>query len=281
MTVHVAESISERVRRSMGLRREPSTIARYAQFAQRFARFTGKEQDFTETDALAFIDDLIAKGYSDSSVRWSYYALKRVYRAVGSPFTVTLEDLPLGRRGAVHRPVLSRDEVAGLIAFVRRYGSLAERFYLAMSTTYGLRRVELSRLTRESFRLGEAESTVRIDTAKHGEPRTHLIPAEIKPVIDAALKAEALGYGVSALTIMFRELHHKAGLQRNGALGWHSIRRSLDTQLLDANLPYYVVKDFLRWKASPSDMPGLYHRPSPADVDRRVFGVHPFVSCWR
>jgi integrase len=277
MTTHLAEGIGERLRRSMGLRREPSTITRYAEFAERFSRFTKKEQDFSEDDALRFIDHLIGEGYSDSSIKWSYYGLKRVYRAVGSPFTVTLEDLPLGRRGTIHRPVLSRDEIAGLIAFVRSYGSQAETFYLAMSTTYGLRRVELSRLRPESFSNG----TVRIETAKHGEPRTHLVPSEIHNVVREGLRADALGYSTSALTVMFRELGKRAGLQRNGALGWHSIRRSLDTQLLDANLPYYVVKDFLRWKASPSDMPGLYHRPSPADVDRRVFGVHPFLSYWR
>jgi integrase len=265
----------------MGLRREASTIARYAEFASRFARFTRKQDNFTEDDALRYIDDLIAKGYSDSSIRWSLYALRRTYKAVGCPLTVGLEDLPLGRRGTIHRPTLSRDEVAGLIAFVRRYGSLAERFYLAMSTTYGLRRVELSRLRRESFRLGEAETTVRIDTAKHGEPRTHLIPNEIHAVVREALRADAMGYGISALTVMFRELCQRAGLQRNGALGWHSIRRSLDTQLLDAKLPYYTVKDFLRWRASPSDMPGLYHRPSPADVDCDVFAVHPFIPHWR
>ena len=271
--------IGERVRQSMGLRREPSTIRVYSEFAQRFARFTGKEQDFTETDALAYIDHLIGAGYSDSSVRWSYYALKRVYRAVHSPFTITLEDLPLGSRGAVHRPVLSPDEVAGLIAFTRRCGSLAERFYLAMSTVYGLRRIELSRLSEESFCLDKA--TVRIDTAKHGAPRTHLIPDQIQAVVGDALRADVLGYSISGLTAMFRELHRRAGLQRDGKrIGWHSIRRALDTSLLDAGLNYYSVRDFLRWRSAPGDMPALYHRSNPADVDRQVFSIHPFVTYW-
>jgi len=269
--------ISERVRASMGLRREQSTIGVYASFAQRFARFTKKEQGFTEDDALAFIDDLISKGYSDSSIRWSLYALRRTYKAVGCTLTVGLEDLPLGRRGAIHRPILSADEVAGLIAFTRRCGSLAERLYLAMSTVYGLRRVELSRLSEESFR----EGTVRIDTAKHGAPRTHLIPSEIQAVVEEALRADALGYSISGLTAMFRELHRRAGLKRDGALGWHSIRRSLDTQLLDAGLNYYSVRDFLRWRSAPGDMPALYHRSNPQDVDAAVFAVHPFVSYWR
>lgn len=269
--------LADAVRQSMGKRREPSTIARYAEFASRFARFTGKQDSFTEDDALRYIDHLIEQGYSDSSIRWTFYALKRAYRAVRSPFTITLEDLPLGRRSSPHRPALSRDEVAGLIGFVRLVGSPAEKFYVAMATTYGLRRVELSRLTRESF----SDNTARIDTAKHGEPRTHLIPEEIQPVVQEALRADALGYGTSALTLMFRELCERAGLEKDGPLGWHSIRRALDTQLLDANLPYYVVKDFLRWRASPGDMPGLYHRPSPGDVDRRVFAVHAFLPYWR
>lgn len=269
--------LADAVRQSMGRRREPSTIARYAEFATRFARFTGKQEGFSEDDALRYIDHLIERGYSDSSIRWTYYALKRVYRAVHSPFTVTLEDLPLGRRSTPHRPALSRDEVAGLIGFVRAAGTRAEQFYLAMSTTYGLRRVELSRLARESF----GEGTVTIQAAKHGELRTHLVPDEIQTVIREALRANALGYGTSALTVMFRELCQRAGLEKNGPLGWHSIRRALDTALLDAGLPYYVVKDFLRWRASPGDMVGLYHRPSPADVDRKVFLAHPFVGFWR
>jgi len=266
----------------MGLRREESTIQAYAEFAGRFARFVRKDHDFNEDDALSYIDHLISEGYSDSSVRWTYYALKRVYRAVHSPFTITLEDLPLGSRGAVHRPVLSPDEVAGLIAFTRQFGTPAEKFYLAMSTTYGLRRVELSRLSEESFTaVNGAETTVRVDTAKHGQPRTHLIPNEIKPVIRDALQANALGYSISGLTAMFRELHHKAGLKRDGALGWHSIRRALDTQLLDAGLNYYSVRDFLRWRSAPGDMPALYHRSNPADVDAAVFVVHPYVRHWR
>jgi len=273
----MATGISEAIRKSMGLRREPSTIRVYAEFAERFARFTKKEQGFTEDDALAFIDHLISEGYSDSYVRWSYYALKRVYKATRSPFTMTLEDLPLGRREAVHRPVLSADEVASLIAFTRRCGSPSERFYLAMSTVYGLRRVELSRLTQESFR----EGTVRIETAKHGAPRTHLIPSEIQAVVREALQANALGYSISGLTAMFRELHHKAGLKRDGKIGWHSIRRSLDTCLLDLGLNYYHVRDFLRWRSAPGDMPALYHRANPASVDLEVFRVHPYVLHWR
>ena len=268
--------IAEQVRASMGLRREPSTIRVYAEFASRFAKYTRKQGNFTEDDALAYIDHLIASGYSDSSVRWTYYALKRTYKAVGCPFTVTLEDLPLGLRRATERPVLSPDEVASLIAFARQRGNKAERFYLAMSTVYGLRRVELSRLTQESF----VDSTVQVATAKHGTPRRHLIPGEIQPVVTAALQANALGYSISGLTAMFRELHDKTGLNR-GKLGWHSIRRALDTQLLDAGLNYYSVRDFLRWKAPPSDMPSLYHHSNPAEVDAAVFAVHPYIALWR
>ncbi len=172
--------------------------------------------------------------------------------------------------------MLSPDEVARLIAFTRRQGSKAEKFHLAMSTVYGLRRVELSRLSHESFEDG----TVKIATAKHGTPRKHLIPEEIKPVVRDALQSHALGYSISSLTAMFRKLYDKAGLKRNGKLGWHSIRRSLDTQLLDAGLNYYSVRDFLRWKASPSDMPSLYHHSDPAAVDREVFEAHPFIACW-
>jgi len=269
--------IAERVRASMGLRREASTIQVYAEFASRFAKFTRKQGSFTEDDALAYIDHLIASGYSDSSVRWTYYALKRTYKAVGCPFPLTLEDLPLGLRRATERPVLSPDEVARLIASARSNGNKAERFYLAMSTVFGLRRVELSRLTRESF----ADGRVRIDTAKHGTPRKHLVPEEIQAIVKEALQADVTGYSISGLTAMFRELHDKAGLNRDGKLGWHSIRRSLDTCLLDSGLNYYSVRDFLRWKAPPSDMPALYHHSDPAEVDAAVFKVHPYIALWR
>jgi len=269
-------TLAEAVRRSMGRRREPSTIARYAEFAGRFSHFTGKQEGFTEDDALRYIDHLIEQGYSDSSIRWTYYALKRVYRAVRSPFAVTLEDLPLGRRSSPHRPALSREEVAGLIGFVRLVGSPADKFYMAMATTYGLRRVELSRLTRESFK----EGTVTIQAAKHGELRTHLVPDEIQPVVREALRSNALGYGTSALTVMFRELCERAGLEKDGPLGWHSIRRSLDTELLKANVPFYVVRSFLRWRSSPGDMPALYFQPDSGDIDRQIFQAHPFLGHW-
>jgi len=272
----MAGSVAERVRASMGRRREASTISSYASFANRFAKFAHKQEGFTEDDALRYIDFLIDEGYSDSSIKWTYHALKRTYRAVGSPFTVTLEDLPLGLHGPQHRPVLSKDEVGGLIAFTKACGSKAVRLYLAMSTVYGLRRIELSRLRPESF----SDGKVMIATAKHGDERLHLVPEEIQPIVREALQAEALGYSTSGLTVMFRELCRSAGLVKNGSLGWHSIRRSLDTCLIDANLPYYTIKSFLRWKASPTDMAGHYYRPDPAAVDREVFAVHPFVPEW-
>lgn len=271
-------SISEAVRKSMGRRREASTINRYAQVARQFAKFTGKEEAFSEQNALSYIDFLIEKDCKENYLKFVYAALKRTYKAVGCPFTITADDLPLGSRYGddVHRPALSLEEVSGLIAFTRRYGSRAERFYLAMSSVYGLRRIELSRLNNQSF----TEDKVKVDTAKHGAPRSHLVPAEISPVIQGALRVNAIPYGVSALTIMFQELCRKVGLEDRGPLGWHSIRRSLDTELLKANTPYYVVRSFLRWRSAPGDMAGIYFQPDSEDIDRQVFQVHPFLRYW-
>ncbi len=60
----------------MGLRREASTVRVYSEFASRFAEFTRKQDNFTEDDALRFIDHLIGEGFSDSYVRWTFYALR-------------------------------------------------------------------------------------------------------------------------------------------------------------------------------------------------------------
>lgn len=274
-------SIEEAIRLDLGRRREPSTVKSYIWFTRKFCRYTHKTRGFTRLECLKYIDHLIEQGRAPNTIIWSYAAIRRILQCIGEePSIITMDDMPRGiRRRIGTGPILSHERISKLVSYARRKGIPSEAFYLAMSTIFGLRQGELARLIPTSF--SPTLSTVQIDTLKHGEPRLHRIPEEIKPAVRLAIDCKALGYSPNTLNMIFRELCIKSGVNRDKGVSWHSIRRALDTALLRDGTPYHIVKSFLRWAPSSHDMPGVYFRMEPAEVDREVFAKHPFLALWR
>lgn len=273
-------AIEEAIRLDLGRRREPSTVKSYIWFARKFCRYTHKTQGFTRLDCLKYIDHLIEQGRAPNTIIWTYNAMRRVLRCIGEESPISMDDMPRGiRRKVGIGPTLSHERIAKLISYARRKGTPTEQFFLAMSTVYGLRQSELARLIPTSF--SPTLSTVQIDTLKHGEPRTHSVPDEIKSAIRLAIDCKALGYSPATANKVFRELYAKSGMKRDKGTGWHSIRRALDTALLRDGVPYHIVRNFLRWVQSSHDMPGVYFHMNPSEVDREVFAKHPFLALWR
>ena len=137
------------------------------------------------------------------------------------------------------------------------------------------------------------DRTIHITTAKHGRERTHMIPEEVVPYIEGydfdVERSEA------AIFTLWYRLEYRIGLDHTNQVGWHSVRRTINTLLLD-NLPEATVMSFMRWKQrTSSHMPYRYSAQrfvgregmstkvvgEARDVDSKVFAVHPFLEYWR
>jgi integrase len=274
-------TLEARVRESLGRRRSKLTVEQYSQFARRFEQFINKPPDaLTPRDALAYIDSLIEAKRAPATIEWSVAALKRVYRACGLKQPFTADDIPKLPNIIKRQAVLSIKDAQRLIYWARRNGSALEVLYLVMSTVYGLRRGELAQLRKADF--AHNLSTVDINTLKHGQPRTHLIPEPLVVWLKVPLGTlkEIPDYSTTTLSLIYQEISEKAGHKRQYREGWHSIRRLLNTELLARGVPPHFVNSFMRWSAPRGDMTSRYFVADEKAVDRRVFESHPLLEFW-
>ena len=137
------------------------------------------------------------------------------------------------------------------------------------------------------------DRAIHISTAKHGRERTHTIPEEIVPYLEQ-YDFDKKRSDSELLTLWYR-IEYEIELDHTDQVGWHSIRRTLNTLLLD-HLPEVTVMSFMRWKQrTSSHMPYRYSAQrfvgregmstrvvgEARDVDSKVFEVHPFLEYWR
>ena len=160
-----------------------------------------------------------------------------------------------------------------------RQGALTdiELCFTALATTYGLRRVEMVRLNPASF---PDEHHLVVDTAKGGSRTTHLVPAEIAPYLSCFRHYEA-----DSLTHMFHRIVGKCGIDTAAGYGYHSIRRSLATELILSEASVLNVLRFMRWSDGSArgefGMLVIYSRKDQDRIDREIFKIHPWLPMWR
>ncbi len=192
-----------------------------------------------------------------------------------------------------HQPVLTEDEIKRLILF--QGFNHAERFYLALSTTWGPRVGEMARLHKINY--DHEKITLQIEKQKKVVKRTHLIPDEIKSVFTAYHFNE---HGGAGLMFMFRRMCQKAGIEREAREGFHAVRRFLDTyfkyavvQFRGDNMSAYPLwAESCGWSKGKqginfagSAMAGRYAHDEvlsqdPFWIDRLLYSVHPFLKVW-
>jgi integrase len=171
---------------------------------------------------------------------------------------------------------MKREEVEKLINAFKDSKDRYKKGLLALATTYGLRRIELYRLTKDDI----DENKIFVFTAKGGEPREHIIPAQILDIVaDFKGKLKKLRY-IQELNIIFDEMFYEAGIELRPMLGIHSIRRALITELMQTPLNPNIIRNFLRWKGRGVDILQEYTLFNPEEVDRKVFEHHPFLNLW-
>jgi len=227
------------------------------------------------------------EGIGENTLRTEFAELKKLYLANHWDWTFVTEDRP-ETPTEINTPAFTREEVSELIKNRELY-SKGERFYLVIATIYAPRRIELARIKKRDIR----DNTLRIDTAKHGEKRTHLIPDEIIPYIEAYRPREN---NVSSLSAMFDRICKKGLGEKKRGYGWHSFRRCLITLLISSlaqnNLPITLAAEYMRWSRKTigaaflgSITAATYVRQEamsddPYYADKLVLSSHPFLPLW-
>jgi len=217
-----------------GLASEGKTRSLYLRFAKEFLAFA--HGDFSRAKINAYVEQLRTKrNYSDGSVNFAFRVVRTLHvrnqeelKKEGFEWPFRRGESPQIREDQIQAPALHPTTVGRMIGAVRKARQPAEMAFLALSTTYGLRRTEMVELTAKDVRL--KDQTIHIATAKHGRERTHLIPDAIIPALSghdfAAVRSE------NYVFTLWYQIEHKIGMFHTDQVGWHSVRRSLNTMLI-------------------------------------------------
>lgn len=274
MEVTKSQLIS-RFKETMPAWRSQSTLYRYPRLASHFIDFIGVKQVYDKADAMRFLNHIINSGLSKNYASWSGYVLKQFYESLGLTFPLQAGDLPKPSEDEIVAPVFSADYVHSLIKIVKSKGTPQMKAYLALSTTYGFRRQELADISSKSIN----DSVIKVPTVKGKVLREHLVPDDIAPYL-AGYKFKPVH--PQTIINVFLRMQELAKLKHGDREGFHSIRRSLVTELLNAGVPIHITYSFMGWKLSTRlGIIGIYARPSPLEVDKVVMSKHPFISMWR
>lgn len=270
-------NLDDRFRAGVGRRREASTVAQYSQELRRFVIASGKTSEWGREDFLSYFDNMIDSNYAPASLLQKFHALKKIFEVLGEPFAMKLSDLPKGT-GDQNQPVIAPDTVKAMIRAVKNDGNNLEKFYLSMSTVYGIRREELSRLTSKNFDF--VNEKVDLPRVKHNIKRAYILPSQLPQWLQPAIRKHQVPNSKGTVSAIWHDICYRTGYKPSHRESWHSVRRCLDTMLIDAGVPEAVISNFMGWSVS-SIMVRRYYQASVQNVDAQVFKVHPFVGEWQ
>lgn len=281
----------EQLQAELGERHSPKTHETYTLMAREFFRVAGDKPDYTRQEILSYFDTQIKANKSQATLDLAWYVVKAICRAKSIEFPCKDDPKRLilkARKSAPRREVRMEDEdievsgptpslaeIARVIMHVRANGSVKAKAFLALSTIYAMRAIEISTVDRKEDIKGDR---IFVRTAKGGEQRWQRIPEEVSPYIK--------GYSYprqdeQAVWYCFKKMRTEAGVPR-APVTPHGIRRWLDTFFTtQPNVNIYAWAKFARWAEKRSDMVGRYSHPSAQQLDRIVFGLHPLLPLWR
>ena len=266
------------------------------QFASIISQFyTSSGGIFTRRAVVNYITKMAQKGYAPGTNRLHFRVLKRAFEIAAKidptiewPFSkrapaeidTALADIPWQE----NKIAFSSDDVKQLIDAVKegklsgvgegKLGGVANAL-VALSTTYGLRRIEMADLDSDSLNL--KTKRLRVLT-KHGSRlREHIIPDEIIPYLKdyRPLRSEF------KLSEVFHDIERASGVPERYGTGWHSIRRSVVNALVNTGLDKLYIYSYMRWKLSMSfGMLGTYFSVPDLEVDEAVQKLLPYLKFW-
>lgn len=261
-----------------------------------YLRFAGDFLDYASGNLnRETIDKYIARlkrrKYSDGSVNLIFRIIRTLFNRNKIDWPFGRGESPQIREDRIQAPALDPDIIGEMIETVKKKGAPDEKAFLAISTTYATRRIEMVELSTQDVNI--TDKIIHITTAKHGRERTHMIPEEIVPYLEPYDFDNKMSE--SGLFNLWYRFEYLIDLNHTNQVGWHSVRRTLNTLLLD-DLPEATVMSFMRWKQrTSSHMPYRYSAQrfvgregmstkvvgGAKDVDSKVFAVHPFLRYWR
>lgn len=258
------------LRQSLGKRYSEHTIDGFTRQSRQFLAAAGVKDNYTRSDVLSYVDRLIAGGYRAQSIHTMLSGVRALFHALQLPWPLDRRDMHLGiPEGDKQQPTLTIPEVAQMIKATQGTRSL-EEIVVALSTTYGLRSTEIVAVLGG----GLDGKAVEVQTAKLGNRRVHGVPRVLADV----LSFKPMNVNRAALHYVYIVLMGALERETQEHEGWHALRRSLVTELLGRGLPLYTVYRFIGWKVK--DTAFTYYRPDPLQVDREIFGKHPYLGFW-
>jgi integrase len=270
--------------------RAKGTITSYTQTARTFFKWYGNTEPPTALDLRRFFLWRQENGKSKRTRAKEFSHLMKLWEANAWEWPFTRDDRPVPDDES-NQPAFTPEEVEILIKARDNY-SPAERFYLAISTTWGFRREEMLSIRKKDY----TETVLKVKIAKQkGRLRIieHLIPEEIRPMM---MDYHPKIGNIHSLSYLFYRVMDKSGMGQRKGYGWHAIRRTLRTvlewNLAERRLPLSLVADYMGWSKAQkgavyggAPMLGVYSHQEimssePFAVDRRIISVHPFIQYW-
>lgn len=244
-----------------------------------------------------YLKKLERKGRSAGTRNFAFRVIRRMFMVNGLDWPFKRGEAPQISQRDEYKPQLPPEYVEMMIAAALA-GKLdeAEACFLALATVYGLRREEMCALEKKDVDL--RNGAIYVSTVKHGRQRYHLLPEEIKNYL--ATHDFGKRYSRTQMSQLFWRVLNKAGLEalQENRMGWHSVRRSLLTALVEAGINIFSIRAFMRWKgivaeASELAMPARYFGNTLVTIegkksvtqeakgDEVIFESHPFLAMWR
>jgi hypothetical protein len=280
----------EQLQAELGERYAKKTKDEYIRVAGLFFTSAGDKPSYERHEFLAYFDSLLKAGRGQGTLDMAWFTCKAICRAKNIPFPcregfkgdqpkvrkISLQEISVdGESYTICGPTPEYQQIADLIAWVKANGDDREKAYLALSTIYAMRAIEISTINkREDIK----ENRIFCRTAKGGQPKWHEIPQEVLDYIKGYKYPEV---AESVIWSTFRSMRKRAGFSVETPLTPHGIRRWLDTFYTSRpDFNVYIWSDFARWSRKRGDMPGRYRHASSAEVDRPVFAIHPLLPLW-
>jgi len=252
---------------------------------KKFLGVVGIKDSYDEYDAMKFFD-WANEHYSGQSILLVYSIIKWLYARMGFNFS----DIAYPEYDNNNVYALPNDDIGKLIGSIDKF-SLTLQLLVALSTTYGMRRIEMNRVAESDINLDNNKIFVR--TAKSGKStqRWMYIPPEIRPVLSTYKQYcnKIVKLTHTTISAYFWKACNIAQvpLNQEKRIGWHSIRRSLVIGLTNSGLSDNTIIQFMRWKHKDNASSILYRYRSTQDndsiietIDKEVFEAHPFTKLW-
>jgi len=257
--------------------------------------FLDHANDLNKESVTRYMERLKRNNNSPGTRSFAFRIIRRLFVVNGIAWPFSRGEAPqIGQRDE-YKPALD-PELIKIMIYAAKNSNLHsdEAAFLALSTTYGLRRQEMANLKASDVDLDN--NTLFVATLKHGRERYHLIPLEIQPYLEAHDFNEI--YSLTGMAQVFWRIVNNSGLEqlKQYRLGWHSIRRTVLSVLHASGLDPFSVHQFLRWKGgSEGDlaMDARYHASSfiglegtkvvtlEAEGDKEIFARHPLLAMWK